>query len=160
MNVPFNEKGLPIPKTTWRLDPVLKLFQFHSLIHNSLICHKFLFRNLSAFLHLYFHFCWFGCYWLQPKTGSSVFKTIQNHFQNWITFFAHFRPLKDCNISCRIISPLKLIRKTPASPRFTKTIILLFRYLVDGKWVESSSYSWNSDDFFLIDCLFLAEKVK
>ena len=120
MNVRWYEKGLPIPKTTWRLDPALKLLKVLWLIHNSLICHKFLFRNLSAFLHLYFHFCWFGCYWLQPKTGSSVFKTIQNHFQNWITFFAHFRPLNHYNKLDLIISPLKVLRKTPASPRFTK----------------------------------------
>ena len=64
VNVRYNEKGLPIPKTMWRLDPVMKLFKVHSLIHNSLICHKFFFRKLSAFLHFIFisaDLAAFGC---------------------------------------------------------------------------------------------------
>ena len=116
MNVLYREKGLPNPKTTWRLNPALKLFKVHSLIHNSLSCHKFLFRKLSAFLHFIFisaDLAAFGCCLIL----AVVF---QNHFQNWITFFAHFRPLNTCNKQCRIINPLKVLRKTPASPRFTK----------------------------------------
>ena len=96
VNVRYNEKGLPIPKTMWRLDPVKKLFKVHSLIHNSLICHKFLFRKLSAFLHFIFisaDLAAFGCCLKQ----AVVF---QNHFQNWITFFAHFRPLNTYIIFC------------------------------------------------------------
>ena len=120
------------------MDPGLKLFKVHSLIHNSLSCHKFLFRKLSAFLHFIFisaDMAAFGCCLKQ----AVVF---QNHFQNWITFFAHFRPLKNFNKMCRIISLLKFLWKTLASSRFTKTIILLVRNLADGKWTQSSSNSW------------------
>ena len=123
------------------LDPVLKLFKVHWLIHKWLSCHRFLFKILSIFWHFVFisaDLATFGC----CQKQAVVF---QNHFQNWITFFAHNRPLNTYNKMCRIKALLNFLWKTSASPRFTKTIILLFRYLADGKWTQSSS---NSDIFF------------
>ena len=127
------------------LDPASKLFKVSWLVHKSLLCYNFLFRNLSAFLPFYFFLANLA------DLGKCLewAAVIQNHIQNSTTFFAHFRPLNFFSRKCRIISFLKLIRKTPASPRFTKTIILLFRYLADRKWPQSIK---NSDNNFLDDC--------
>ena len=58
--------------------------------------------------------------WLPFVNVSNRQLLIQNNFQNWTTFFAHFCPLKHYNRMCRLKSPLKVLRKASASPRFTK----------------------------------------